>query len=340
MSLPEIDIAPLLADAGGAAGDAAVQALVHACHGPGFCYLSGHGVDPSLEARLLAATERFFELDEADKLALSIAGSPHFRGYTRLGAEITRGRADWREQLDLGADEAAENPPAGAPAWRRLRGPNPWPAGVPELRPLVLEWTRRMDAVALAVLRGLARGLGQEPGYFDRFMLPRGDPHLKLIRYPPAAEDDSGQGVGMHHDSGLLSFILQDGVGGLEVELDSGIVCAEPRPGRYVMNLGEMLQAATNGYLRATRHRVTSPASGRARLSAAYFAHPKLESVFAPIPLPPELAAAARGGQNADAADPVHACFGDNYLKIRLRAHPDVAAVHYGDLAEADRRGD
>jgi hypothetical protein len=54
--------------------------------------------------------------------------------------------------------------------------------------------------------------------------------------------------------------------------------------------------------------------------------------VFAPVTLPPELAAAARGGQNADPNDPVLATFGDNYLKIRLRSHRDVALAHYADL--------
>ena len=49
--------------------------------------------------------------------------------------------------------------------------------------------------------------------------------------------------------------------------------------------------------------------------------------------LPPELSAQARGGQNADPNDPVFATFGDNYLKIRLRSHRDVAAAHYADLS-------
>ena len=48
--------------------------------------------------------------------------------------------------------------------------------------------------------------------------------------------------------------------------------------------------------------------------------------------LPPELAAHAHGGQNQDPSDPVFATFGDNYLKIRLRAHRDVALAHYADL--------
>jgi isopenicillin N synthase-like dioxygenase len=101
------------------------------------------------------------------------------------------------------------------------------------------------------------------------------------------------------------------------------------------MNLGEMLQAATQGFLRATKHRVRSPPSGRERLSVAYFFHPRLDAVFAPIELPAELAAAAPGGQNPDPNDPVFATFGDNYLKIRLRSHRDVALAHYADLDPA-----
>jgi len=167
-------------------------------------------------------------------------------------------------------------------------------------------------------------------------VLPRGDPHLKIIRYPAQdAPRDTGQGVGTHHDSGLVSFVLQDDVGGLQVEIDGALVDATPRRGTYVMNLGEMLQAATSGYLRATKHRVASPPLGLERISIAYFFHPRLDCVFEPIELPPELAVEARGGENADPNDPVLKRFGENYLKIRLRSHPDVAAAHYADHVDS-----
>jgi isopenicillin N synthase-like dioxygenase len=203
------------------------------------------------------------------------------------------------------------------------------------MRDAVLGWMRAMDTVGLAVLRALALGLGQRYEHFDSAVLPRGDPHLKIIRYPAQDEQrDTGQGVGMHHDSGLVSLVLQDDVGGLQVDVDGELVDATPRAGTYVMNLGEMLQAATSGYLRATKHRVASPPSGRERISVAYFFHPRLECVFEPVALPPELAAEARGGENPDPNDPVFKCFGDNYLKIRLRSHPDVAAAHYRDVLQ------
>jgi isopenicillin N synthase-like dioxygenase len=206
------------------------------------------------------------------------------------------------------------------------------------MRETVLAWMQAMDRVGLAVLRALALGLGQPIDHFDDVVLPRGDPHLKIIRYPgQPVFADSDQGVGWHHDSGLVSFVLQDEVGGLEVEMDGERVHATPRPGTYVMNLGEMLQAATNGYLKATPHRVKSPPPGRERTSVAYFFHPRLDSVFAPIELPPAFASRSRGGQNADPDDPVFATFGDNYLKIRLRSHPDVARAHYPERVRSSR---
>ena len=334
-ALPEIDLAPFMAAPQSAAGRQLVTRLREACHGPGFCYLVGHGVPAELDAAVMNVSREFFALPEAERRALAIASSPHFRGYTLLGAERTKGASDWREQLDVGPEEPATVVTRGDPPWRRLRGPNQWPARLPAMQPTVLAWMRAMDRVGLAVLRALALGLGLAVDHFDDVVLPRGDPHLKIIRYPAQPRGaGTGQGVGMHHDSGLVSFVLQDDVGGLQVELDGTLVDATPKPGTYVMNLGEMLQAATNGYLRATKHRVQSPPSRRERLSVAYFFHPRLDAVFAPIALPPELAAQARGGENVDPNDPIFATFGDNYLKIRLRSHRDVALAHYADLGQ------
>jgi isopenicillin N synthase-like dioxygenase len=337
-SLPVLDMAGFMAEPLSPAGRAFVAALRDACHAPGFCYLVGHGVPAALEASLMARAHEFFALPETERRALAIARSPHFRGYTVLGDERTKGQSDWRDQLDLGPEEPTEALRPGDPPWRRLRGPNQWPARLPELKPVVLDWMQAMDRVGLAILRALALGLGQPIDRFDTVVLPRGDPHMKIMRYPAQPRGvESDQGVGLHHDSGLVSFVLQDDVGGLQVEIDGTLVEATPLPGSYVMNLGEMLQAATSGYLRATKHRVKSPPPGQARLSVAYFFHPRLDAVFAPVLLPAPLAAAARGGQNTDPSDPVFSTFGDNYLKIRLRSHPDVAQAHYSDVAARPR---
>ena len=332
-SLPTIDLRPFLDDPESAAAIATARRLCDACHSPGFCYIRGHGVAEHLDSQLLAAAQKFFALPEDERHALAIGNSPHFRGYTLLGDERTKGISDWREQLDVGPEEPASALNANDPPWLNLRGPNQWPASIPELREVTLAWMAAMEPVGLAAMRAIAIGLGQARNQFDDAMLPRGDVHVKIIRYPEQQPDhNTGQGVGMHHDSGALTFILQDDTGGLEVQTDQGIVPAINKPGSYVMNLGEMLQAATNGYLRATPHRVVSPSGGQARVSIAFFAHPRLEASFEPIALPPALAALAKGADNPDPNDPVFSKFGENCLKIRLRAHPDVAQRFYSEL--------
>ena len=84
-----------------------VMELRHAAHEVGFFYLSGHGAPLALADEILALSREFFALPLEEKLAVDMANSPHFRGYTRVGSERTGGRADWREQLDIGLEAAA-----------------------------------------------------------------------------------------------------------------------------------------------------------------------------------------------------------------------------------------
>ena len=59
--------------------------------------------------------------------------------------------------------------------------------------------------------------------------------------------------------------------GGLQVETARGWVDVLPRPGTLVVNIGEILELASDGCLHATLHRVITLPAGRERLSAAFF---------------------------------------------------------------------
>lgn len=300
----------------------------------GFFYLTGHGIEPRLQQELLQVATHFFALPEAEKLAIDMVNSPHFRGYTRIASEITRGRADWREQIDIGAERPPLDREPGSPAWTRLQGPNQWPAALPELRPLVLRWQAAAYQALACLLRAFLMALGQrvdalEPIYRD-------NPHtvLKLIRYPGRSPEVSVQGVGAHKDSELLTLLLQDSQPGLQVETAAGWTDVLPRAGTVVVNIGEALELASDGYLRATPHRVVSPPTGQERLSAAFFLGPQLDARVPLLQLPPELAAQARGPER-DPNNPLFREVGQNYLKGRLRSHPEVARRHYADIIEA-----
>jgi isopenicillin N synthase-like dioxygenase len=341
-ALPILDIQAFRRSPDSPGGRRFVAELGAACQGPGFSYIVGHGIPDALESEAMAVAGQFFALPVENRLAIVNTNTPHFRGYTRLGMEHTNGKSDWREQIDIGPEREAQAAEPGAPPWLRLRGPNQWPEAVPRMRPVISRWMDQMAGLGSSILRALALGIGQAADHFDYAVSPDPEVLVKVIRYPAQTDPgDTGQGVGLHQDSGLVSFILQDDTGGLQVESQDGhggeLVDAAPMPGSYVLNLGEMLQVATHGVLRATRHRVVSPPPGRARTSLAYFFNPRMEACLQPVVLPEELATRAAGGQNANPADPIFATYGENWLKFRLRSHPDVARKHHADLLAAYR---
>ncbi|WAZ22441.1 isopenicillin N synthase family oxygenase [Streptomyces cinnabarinus] len=308
-----------------------LHARLHsAAHDVGFFQLVGHGVGAEETERLLSAMRRFFALPEAERLALDNINSPHFRGYTRTGDERTGGARDWRDQLDIGAERAARVPgPADAPYWW-LQGPNQWPAALPELRAAALAWVERLSAVAQRLLRELLVAIGAPADFYDPIFGEHAHPHLKLVRYPGSASDGGDQGVGAHKDYGFLTLLLQDQVGGLQVQRADGFFHdVPPLPGAFVVNLGELLEVATHGYLIATNHRVVSPPGATERFSVPFFYNPRLDARVEPVPFP---YASSAPGITADPGNPLFAEYGYNELKGKLRAHPLVAERHHSGL--------
>lgn len=315
-----------------------IEQLRYATHNVGFFQITGYGAAPGQPEQLLDTIRRFFGLPLEERLKLDNRLSPHFRGYTRMGTEVTQGKADAREQIDYSPErQPVKDYPEDQPFWL-LQGPNLWPdESFPELRPVAMAWAELMSEVGMELLRGIAVSLQLPEGYFDEPF--QGSPAWmgKLVHYVGGVVEAAGdQGVGSHADYGFVTLLLQDDVGGLEV-LPPGAaawVPVEPLPGALVVNLGEMLEVATEGYLAATIHRVQAPPPGVDRYSVPFFWSPRLDAVIHPVPLPPELKAAARGITD-DPANPLLASFGMNMLKGRMRAHPDVTERHYPELLKS-----
>ena len=305
--------------------------LRHAAHDIGFFYVVGHGVPQEVTDAVLEQARLFFALPLEDRLAIENVNSRHFRGYSRVGTERTAGAADQRDQIDVGIErEPIAEVPADKP-YLGLVGPNQWPPAAPGLKPAVLTWLAEADRVSRDVLRALAAALGQPETYFDQWFDSQAHTHLKVAHYPGREQVESDQGVGAHKDYGWLALLLQDDLGGLQVETKDGAwIDAVPTPGAFVVNIGEMLEVATQGYLRATRHRVVSPPANRDRYSIPVFLGPRLDAVVQPLQLPPELAAEASGVEQ-DPDNPILAEYGNNQLRGWLRSHPRVAERWWPD---------
>ena len=82
--------------------------------------------------------------------------------------------------------------------------------------------------------------------------------------FPPATAEDS-TGARAHQDVGCITFVLQDGVGGLEVlRDDGGWAPVEPVEGSIVVNIGDVVQVLSNDKFRSVLHRVVrKPAEHR-----------------------------------------------------------------------------
>ncbi|MFI9273200.1 isopenicillin N synthase family dioxygenase [Kitasatospora sp. NPDC052896] len=326
------------AERGPQARAAFLDRLRAAVHDIGFFQLVGHGVTGADE--LLDLARRFFALPEPQRAALSILNSPHFRGYSEVGRELTQGVPDQRRQLDIGPEQPFAPPGADDPSYRWLAGPNQWPAGLPELAPAVQRWTADLTGVAHRLLGLILEALDTPAHFLDEVVAPDPHVHFKLLHYPgpPQAADEgdddgSGQGVGIHKDYGLLTLLLQDDKGGLQVAVEDGVFLDVPVvPGAFVVNLGELLEVATRGYLRATTHRVVRPAPGVDRYSAPFFYNPRLDAAMQPLPSP--FVSAAEGVVH-DPANPLFAGYGANVMKGMLRAFPEVIARHHPELMPA-----
>ncbi|MET9029619.1 2-oxoglutarate and iron-dependent oxygenase domain-containing protein [Nocardia sp. NPDC004168] len=300
--------------------------LLSATHETGFFYLIGHGIAADRSNEVVAVARRFFALAAAAKEEISQLKSPQFRGYSRLGGELTNGKVDWREQIDIGPEQKVID---GAEGYWRLQGPNLWPSALPELREVFEAWSESLSEVGMRLLRQWAVALGASADLFDAAFADLPATLIKVVRYP--GNEQNPQGVGAHKDSGVLTLLLvEPGSRGLQAELSPGEwVDVPPLPGAFIVNIGELLEVATGGYLRATRHRVLAPEPGTDRVSIPFFLNPALDATIPIIELPPELATRSRGVE-ADPDNPIFDTYGANAWKSRTRAHPEVALLHHG----------
>ena len=327
--LPTIDFSRFYGTA--AERDGFITALARILHDHGFFYLTGHGVPQRLIDDVLATSKRFFALPQEEKLSIEMVKSSHFRGYNRAGYERTRGEQDWREQLDINTEGDPVDAGPQTP-WNRLHGPNQWPQALPELKPLLLRYQAEVTRIGIDVLKAIALALGQPENAFAEIYDPTPSQLLKIIRYPGREAAGSDQGVGAHKDGGFVTVLLQDTTPGLRIRTEEGVwIEAPPVPGTFVINSGELLELATNGFVRADVHDVVTPPAGTERFSVAFFLGARYDATIPVIPLPEDLKRAERG-VTVDPLNPIFREVGINHLKSRLRSHPDVAAKHHPDL--------
>ena len=246
----------------------------------GFFLLENSDVPAALRARVLDRAVDFFALPDAEKAAVSILNTPHFRGWARAGVESldeTRAEMDTKQTFNIGYDLAEDAPCMGQP----FRGPNQWP-GLPGFRETMLTYYDAAQAQGVAILSLLAEDLGLPSDYFALlFDTPLSA--LRLLHYPPATGVAGEIGAGAHTDYGAITLLMTDGEPGLQVRPRGGVWTDVPHvPGTYVVNIGDCLMRWSNDIYVSTPHRVLPPA--RTRRSVAFFVEANPDTIVAGLP--------------------------------------------------------
>ncbi|MFD8810439.1 hypothetical protein ACFV23_02800 [Streptomyces sp. NPDC059627] len=89
-------------------------------------------------------------------------------------------------------------PAPGEPPYWWLEGPNQWPAALPVLREVSLEWMAWLSAVAHRLLPELIAAVGGPDDLYDDAFSGHPRNHLRLVRYPGRAPEGDDQGMDMH----------------------------------------------------------------------------------------------------------------------------------------------
>jgi isopenicillin N synthase-like dioxygenase len=319
--IPIIDVSPLVA------GDADLCGVATeigcACRETGFFYIVGHGVDEELQARLETLSREFFlkPLEEKWRIRMALAGRA-WRGYFRVGDELTSGRPDQKEGIYFGEELPNDHPLviAGTP----LHGPNLFPAEPEGLRACVLDYTAALTALGRRLMAAIALSLDLDEQYFADRCTGQPLTLFRIFNYP-APRDPQAWGVGEHTDYGLLTILKQDDTGGLQVRSPARWVPAPPVPNAFICNIGDMLDRMTRGLYRSTPHRVRNLAK-RDRLSFPFFFDPGFFSRVQPIDIPGQAAPTDEAAARWDREN-VHTfegTYGDYIMRKVSRVFPEL----------------
>ncbi|CAN6450870.1 unnamed protein product [Victoria cruziana] len=259
-----------------------VRQLDKACKEAGFFYVKGHGIPDSMCKGVRDATRRFFDLPYAEKLSIKMSSSTGFRGYQRVGENITQGRPDLHEAID---SYKVMEPGTYGELGAVMEGPNLWPENPADLRPLIEEYINAVKELSKNILRGIALALGGSPYAFEGKIAGDTFWGARLIGYHGSAEKmQDGVGCGAHTDYGILTLVNQDNdITALQVKNRSDEwIWASPVPETFVCNIGDMLKVYSNGLYESTLHRVINNSS-KYRVSIAFFYEPNFETVVEPF---------------------------------------------------------
>lgn len=263
--LPIIDLAQLF----GHGRLEVLRAIADACQNWGFFQVINHGVSTVAMARLWAAVRQFFSLPAEARMQyyaelLEQKEVSYFTSHLPAKEKYS----EWKDSLYFRCDPKAPDALQQAPEFCR--------------KP-VLEYLKQTSTLATAIYQAILETLGLNSDYKADGAPEICSGLIMGVHYYPSCPDPSLTfGQSRHSDITLLTVVLQDEVGGLQVMNQGRWVAVKPVEDSFVINVGDPIQILSNGKYKSVEHRIVLNKE-KPRISMACFFNPLPEARIAPL---------------------------------------------------------
>ncbi|XP_020598035.1 gibberellin 2-beta-dioxygenase 2-like [Phalaenopsis equestris] len=262
--------------------------MVNACEEFGFFKVINHGVPGEIIDNVEKESKEFFSLAASEKQK---AGPPNPLGYgsKKIGSNGDTGDLEF---LLFHADPTS--------IYEIVRKVSSNDSN--KFSCVLSEYVKMIRELACDILELLGEGLElEDKKFFSKLLMDsENDSLIRLNHYPSydssadqgltiiKNKDDKGSrvGFGEHSDPQILTILRSNNVEGLQIQspLDGNLwIPVKSDSSAFFINVGDALQAMTNGRFVSVRHRAMVTAQ-KSRLSTMFFAAPSLQSCISPLP--------------------------------------------------------
>ncbi|KAJ6388653.1 hypothetical protein OIU77_027082 [Salix suchowensis] len=222
-----------------------LSSLSQACQEWGFFYVTNHGIPRNLFGKVCSLSKHIFSLPLDSKLKVGPSSclktyTPHFIASPYFESLIVSG-PDFLASAKRSADELFCQQDF-------------------EFSEILQEYGNKMIELSKRIIEVLVMTLGD--GCDKKFCeseFSNCHGYFRVVNYSPPqdVEEREVEGLGMHTDMSCITIVYQDDTGGLQIRSKEGEwLDIPPCEDFLVVNIGDLMQAWSNGRLRSSEHRV------------------------------------------------------------------------------------
>ncbi|MCL7037404.1 hypothetical protein MKW94_009785 [Papaver nudicaule] len=221
-----------------------IQDLRNACLHWGFFMVVNHGVPESLKEELINSCMNFFDLSKEEKSVYEVENAidPCILDPIICGTNFNPASESvsfWRDYLRVLVHPVFHSPPK--------------PEGLSEV---LSEYSQKSRDITKELLKAIMEGLELEESDIEKSLeLKTGVQMFSANLYPPCPQPELAIGLPPHADHGLLTLLMQNDVGGLQIMNKGKWVAVNAIPNSIMVNTGDHMEILSNGKYKSVLHR-------------------------------------------------------------------------------------